>query len=124
MQRILIIDDDDKLRTTLRSLLENAGYTVDEAEDGAQGLARFRENSADLVITDIVMPEREGLGTIMELKREAPKLKIIAMSGGGKFTPNGYLRMAEKLGAVQTIAKPFTKDLVLSAVKEVLQGET
>jgi YesN/AraC family two-component response regulator len=124
MQRILIIDDDDKLRTTLRSLLENAGYTVDEAEDGAQGLARFRENSADLVITDIVMPEREGLETIMELKREAPKLKIIAMSGGGKFTPNGYLRMAEKLGAVHTIAKPFTKDLVLSAVKEVLQRET
>jgi len=83
MARILLIDDDAPVRRTLRKMLERQGYEVEEAPDGKAGLTLYQENPADLIITDLIMPEMEGIETIMELRRRFPDVKIIAMSGGG-----------------------------------------
>jgi len=121
-KQILIIDDDDGIRHILRRALEDAGYAVSEAADGAAGLKRFREAKADLVITDIIMPEREGMETIMTLRKESPDTAIIAVSGGGCGGAD-YLAVAVKLGAVRVFRKPFSLAGVVGAVREVLEGE-
>ncbi len=116
---VLIIDDDEDIRFILRRALESAGYQVREASDGAAGLKRFREQRPDLVMTDIIMPEREGVETIMALRKESPETAIIAMSGGGGAD---YLEMAIKLGAVRAFSKPFSLAAVVGAVYEILEG--
>ena len=83
MAVVLVIEDDDHLRGLLRAVLERAGHTVEDAPNGAAGLKRFYSHPADVVVTDIIMPEKEGLETIIELKRDHPEVKIIAISGGG-----------------------------------------
>src|SRR5690349_13999571 len=118
MARILIIDDDAQVRLLMRMRLEAAGYDVEEAKDGAKGLDAFNRQPADLVLTDIYMPKKEGLETIREFRRLNPKLKIIAMSGGG--IAGDFLPLAKKLGAAQTIRKPFDNEMLLEAVREVL----
>ena len=121
MARILIIDDDDHIRKMLRIMLENAGYNeVEDAENGYIGMKLIRKNPFDLVITDIVMPEKEGIETIMELRRDFPAVKIIAMSGGGKIGPETYLEMAGHLGAGKALAKPFQQAELFDAVRELL----
>src|SRR5471030_3027511 len=85
MARILLIDDDDSVRTMLRQTLTHFGHTVIEARNGKEGLALFPHAAADLVITDIVMPEQEGLGVLLEWRSKEPPVKIIAMSGGGRI---------------------------------------
>jgi DNA-binding response OmpR family regulator len=120
-KQVLIIDDDEGIRHILRRALETAGYGVRETSDGAAGLKRFREAKADLVITDIIMPEREGVETIVALRKESPDTAIIAVSGGGRGGAD-YLDVAVKLGAVRVFAKPFTLAEVLGAVREVLEG--
>lgn len=117
MTRILIIDDDAPTLTLLRAILEQAGYEVLEAPNGKRGIALYRAEPADLIITDIVMPEQEGLDLIMELKRDVPQVKIIAMSGGGQDRDLGYLTSAKAFGALRTIAKPFRRRDVLDAVE-------
>ena len=107
MARVLLIDDDDTIRSVLKRFLERDGYTVTEAADGNKGIAAFREQSADVVITDIIMDNRDGLETIVELRKLNPELKIIAMSGGGFMTSNACLDLASKFGAVATLKKPF-----------------
>lgn len=119
---ILVIDDDPGIRFVLRKALERAGYVVHEAGDGQVGLQRFRELQPDLVITDIIMPEREGVETIVALRREVPSMPIIAMSGGGGGGAD-YLAMAEKLGAARTLHKPFSLAEALQAVDEVLAAK-
>jgi DNA-binding response OmpR family regulator len=118
MPRILIIDDEHQVRRWLRTGLESAGYDVEDAPDGVKGLTAFKQRPADLVLTDIYMPEKEGLETIRELRRQNPELKIIAMSGGG--IAGDFLPYAKKLGAVKTIEKPFDTELLLETVREVL----
>src|SRR2546426_9091101 len=113
-QSILVVDDYDLIRTSLRRILQDAGYEVFEASDGRQAINQMRENAADLVITDLVMPEQEGLETIRSLRSERPDLKIIAMSGGQ------YLAAAEKLGADLTLPKPLRAEKVLEAVRKLL----
>jgi len=83
MARILIIDDESQIRSMLRLMLERVGYEVDEAPDGLEGIRQYREDPADLIITDLIMPNKDGIGMIIDLKKEFPKVKIIAMSGGG-----------------------------------------
>jgi CheY-like chemotaxis protein len=117
---ILVIDDDDQLRGMLREMLEHAGYEVADAPNGKEGIRLYRENPADLVITDIIMPEKEGIETIMDLRREFPEVKIIAMSGGGTIEAEKYLRMAKGLGAVRTLTKPIERKELLEAVREVI----
>ena len=117
---ILIMDDDDDVRMNLREMLENEGYRVTDAPNGKIGMRLFRESRVDLVITDIVMPEQEGLETVKELKDDFPAVKIIVISGGGKLKPEPYLKLAGQLGANKTLLKPFKRDDILSAVKELL----
>jgi CheY-like chemotaxis protein len=121
MARILIIDDEPQIRSMLRLMLERVGYEVAEAPDGIEGIRRYRENPVDLIITDLIMPNKDGIGMIIDLKKEFPKVKIIAMSGGGVNRPEGYLDGAKKLGAARTLTKPIDRDEMLKAVKETLK---
>lgn len=104
---ILIIDDDLPFVTALAATLRRAGYTITIAANGLEGLRSLEERLHDVVITDIVMPEKEGIETIIEIRRKCPACKIIAMSGGGRIRADDYLQLAKKLGANATIDKPF-----------------
>jgi DNA-binding response OmpR family regulator len=118
--QILVIEDDVAVRGLILETLSRAGYQVSAAGNGTEGLQLFREKNPDLVITDIVMPKKEGLQTIIELLQEAPGVKVIAMSGGGRFCNDDYLKLARKFGARRTVAKPFLREEMLLAVREVL----
>ncbi len=120
MKRILVIDDDEFFREMLLAMIEREGYIVDEAEDGEIGIEKHRENRYDLIITDIIMPNKEGIGTIMELKADYPDVKIIAVSGGGRVVPNNYLSIAEKLGAHKTLTKPFERSELIASIQELI----
>jgi DNA-binding response OmpR family regulator len=119
--KILVIDDDEALRSLLGQILQRAGHEVREAANGAIGLQEFRREPADLVITDLIMPEKEGLETILELRKQFPQLPLIAVSGGGRNGPSDYLAIAKRLGVRQTICKPFSRDEILQAVKAALE---
>lgn len=119
MAHILVIDDDDQLRDLLKLLLMSAGHIVSTASEGEEGLRCFCTNPADLVITDIVMPNQEGIETIMKLRSAHPHLGIIAMSGGANYSKT-WLAMASKLGASYALAKPFTLPQLTAAVDAVL----
>jgi DNA-binding response OmpR family regulator len=119
--RILIIDDEDQPRRMLQQVLIRAGYEVIEARDGNQGLQLFRASPTDLIITDILMPEKEGLETIIDLRREFPAIKIIAISGGGRTGNLNFLEVAKRLGAQRTLQKPFELQEMIAAVRELLQ---
>ena len=119
MPRILIIDDEREMRSLLREVFQSKGYKVVEAANSENGLKVFQSTPVDLVMTDILMPEKEGLSTIMELKKKNPELKIIAMSGGAVKSAN-YLEFARKLGADKVLQKPFDLRSVLQAVKDLL----
>jgi CheY-like chemotaxis protein len=120
MAHILIIDDEDQFRKMLRQMLERADYEVREAADGEQGLQLFRQQPVDLVITDIFMPEKEGIETIFELRRDFPDVKIIAISGGGRVGGLQYLKYAEGAGADHVLIKPFERRELLQAIQDVL----
>ena len=98
MERILIIDDEQQIRSMLRLMLEREGYEVVEAPDGIEGIRVYRRKPADLIITDLIMPNKDGIGMIIELRKEFPDVKIIAMSGGGLNKPEGYLKGAKNWG--------------------------
>jgi YesN/AraC family two-component response regulator len=120
VKRILIIDDDLHVRDMLERLLRKAGYDAQLAENGVEAMKMHRENPMDLVITDIIMPEKEGLEIITEFRRDYPSVKLIAISGGGRIGPANYLKMAKLLGAERTYAKPVDTSKLLSAIKELL----
>jgi YesN/AraC family two-component response regulator len=124
MESILIIDDEPQIRSMIRLILERAGYSVMEAADGVEGIRRFRENPVNLIITDLIMPNKDGIGMIIELKKEFPDAKIIAMSGGGLNRPEGYLRGAQKLGAACTLSKPINRQELLRVVKDTLESKS
>jgi two-component system, chemotaxis family, chemotaxis protein CheY len=122
MTKILVIDDDAIVRKTIVHLLEEAGYVVPFAEDGLRGMALFRSEQPDLVITDIIMPEQEGLQTITEMRKTKPDAKIIAISGGGRIGNTDFLKIARVLGAMDVIPKPFDPDELLAIVEACLAG--
>ena len=122
MARILVVDDDDQIRNAFRLTLERAGYEVEEAQDGKAAMKRFAQWHADLVITDIVMPEKDGLEVMMELRRTAPSVRILAVSGGGLVNPFTYLVMAKNLGADVVLVKPVDKETLLKTVALLLEG--
>ena len=124
MERILIIDDEQQIRSMLRLMLERDGYEVVEAPDGIEGIKAYRQKPADLIITDLIMPNKDGIGMIIELQKEFPDVKIIAMSGGGLNKPEGYLKGAKKLGAACTLTKPIDREKMLRAVKNIIKGTT
>lgn len=118
--RILVIDDDEQMRKLVRQVMEWAGYEVLEAADGREGMSLQRRQNADLIITDLIMPEQEGLETITLLKKEYPRIKIIAISGGGRIGPEAYLPAAQELGADRVFSKPFDVRELATTVKELL----
>lgn len=123
MKRILVIDDDHHILLMLKKMLEKAGFEVDLASNGVDGLELFQKIEADLVITDIIMPEKEGLETIREMKRMRSDLKIIAMSGGGKISADNYLETARIFGASLVLEKPFSQKTMVDAVIKLLGSE-
>ena len=118
--KILVIDDDDQMRVLLRQVMEWAGHEVVAAADGRAGMLMQRQHGADLVITDLIMPEQEGLETITALRRDYPGLKIIAISGGGRIGPEAYLPAARELGADRVFSKPFDVQELAETVRELL----
>jgi CheY-like chemotaxis protein len=124
MFRILVIDDEKDILLMLKKMLERAGYEVDIALNGLQGLRLFKQSAFDLVLTDIIMPDKEGIELIMELKKIYSGTRIIAMSGGGRLSAEGYLDMAKKLGADKVFQKPFSQLEMTRAVDELLHTLT
>jgi len=122
MARILVVDDEELARFTIRDILETAGHDVEEAGNGNEALSSQAANSFDLVITDLIMPEKEGVETIVELRRDFPDLKIIAISGGGRTKNLDFLRLADEFGANKILAKPFSGDELMEQVNGLLSG--
>ena len=121
MKKILVIDDEAPVRKMLNALLTSNGYDVIEAENGKKGLALFDEHSPDLLITDIVMPESDGLEIITTLKRNKSDMAIIAISSGGKMANTKmYLTLASKLGVDKIFEKPVDNELLISAIKSLI----
>ena len=120
MTSILLVDDDEQLRNMLSKVLRRAGYEVRLACDGIEATKSYRCQPADLIITDLIMPEKEGLEMIREFRRDHPQARIIAMSGGGRTGHINCLEVARALGAQSVLEKPFSHQQVLEAVREVL----
>ena len=118
--RILVAEDDALMRQMLRATLEQAGYVVEVAVNGREAVAHQQRAAFHILLTDLVMPEQEGLETIMEFRRNHPAVKIIAMSGGGRGNAEDYLSVAAKLGARQVLAKPFSTEVLLRAIADQL----
>jgi DNA-binding NtrC family response regulator len=114
--KILVIDDDHLVRYALSKILLSAGYQVVTASDGRRGMAVLRAEHPGAVITDIIMPEQEGIDTIIQIRRERPRVKIIAISGGGRIRNVDFLEMAQSLGASDVLAKPFEADELLNCL--------
>lgn len=124
MALVLIIDDNEALRTVIRRTLESAGYSVVDAADGRQGLALLASHQPDLLITDILMPTKEGIETIREVREARPELSIIAISGGGAGPMNGadLLAIARQFGANAVLEKPFRPAELRQAIGALLQS--
>lgn len=119
-RKILIIDDEPLIRHMVARVLERAGYPTVSAANGAQGLTSFRGERPMLVITDLIMPEREGIETIRHIRREQPELPIIAMSGSTRAGGADFLGMAQELGATGVLRKPFDPLDLLNCVRRCL----
>ena len=123
MSKILVIDDEPSILLMIKKMLEKEGHEVDLALNGRDGMELFENIKPALVITDIIMPEKEGLETILELRKKNPGLKIIAISGGGRISPEGYLPGAKLLGADMVFQKPLVPKEFISAVSKLLNEE-
>ena len=120
MAKILVLDDEPSILLMIKKMLEKEGHEVDIALNGREGMELFEKNKPDLLITDIIMPEKEGLETILELRKKYPELKIIAISGGGRIRPEGYLPGAKLLGADMTFQKPLIQKEFIEAISRLL----
>ena len=121
MPSVLVVDDEDQIRQPIRETLEQAGYEVEEASNGKQGLERYRAKPADLVIMDILMPDQDGLESIMTLRREFPASRVIAITGGSDMIGIlNFLDVAKMLGARRTLQKPFDMQTLLDAAQSEL----
>lgn len=121
MADILIIEDDVKFREVLKEMLERQNYEVIVASDGEEGIRKYRSNPTPVVITDLIMPTKEGMETIFAFLKDFPEAKIIAISGGGRVGGNDYLKTAGRIPNVKyTFQKPFAMNDLLQAVKEIL----
>ena len=121
MATILLVEDDEQIRTLLREFLEHHGYKVFEAQNGREAITQFSEHLIDVTIMDILLPDKDGLETIQDLRRKSPDAKVIAISGGFDREGVNILKMAERLGALHTLLKPFEMEKLLTTVRETLQ---
>ena len=120
MSTVLVVDDDKTLRVLLRRILEGEGYRVVEAADGNQALGVFRQEQPDLVISDIIMPDRDGIETMIVMKAEKPGTKVLAISGGGRIHATDLLALAPRAGADDTLDKPFRPAELLKRVDSLI----
>lgn len=120
MAKILVLDDEASILLMLKKMLERAGHEVDIALNGSDGLELFKKNKYDLLITDIIMPHKDGLEVVLELRKKYPELRIIAISGGGRIHPEGYLPSAKHFGADLIFQKPLVQKEFLQAVSLLL----
>lgn len=120
MAKILVLDDEAAILLMMRKMLERAGHDVDIALNGSEGMELFEKNKPDLLITDIIMPQKDGLEVVLELRKKYPDLKIIAISGGGRIHPEGYLPSAKHFGADLIFQKPLVQKEFLLAVSSLL----
>ena len=121
--KILVIDDDHMVRYALSRILQRSGYDVVTASDGKRGMMLVRQELPDVVITDIIMPEQEGIETISLLRHQYPQMKIIAISGGGRIRNIDFLEMARSLGADDVISKPFEAEELLGRLRRVMSAD-
>lgn len=121
---ILVIEDNALARFTMREILEDAGYEVAEAETGDQGIELQNQLGFDLVVTDIIMPKKDGLDTIAELKGAYPHLPVVAVSGGGRTRDCDILDAAREAGADRVLHKPFTNEELVEIAASLLDGRT
>jgi CheY-like chemotaxis protein len=121
MARILVIDDDVLVLDMLYELLTREGYDVLRASNGEEGIRLYRKEPVDLIITDLIMPEKEGIETIIELRKDFPDVKIIAISGGGRIGTKDYLNMAKIFGVQRTFTKPVAREQLLGAIRELIK---
>ncbi|MFT7619216.1 MAG: DNA-binding NtrC family response regulator [Planctomycetota bacterium] len=120
MSKIIVLDDDAQFRGMLQRILEKVGYEVQCVESAKSLMSELRVSEVDLIVTDIIMPEQDGIQTITEVKKEFPEAKIIAISGGGRFGPASYLDTAQMLGACRSFEKPLNMPEFLEAVETEL----
>lgn len=120
MSSILVVDDDASVRDVISEILRADGHTVTEAVNGHDALAQLNRQPFDLVITDLIMPEKEGLETIAEIRRRDTEVPIVAISGGGRIGPGDYLETSRFIGANATLAKPFARQELLTTIHDLL----
>lgn len=117
--KIIIVDDEISFTQGLQLVLEHKGYSVDVADNGSSAIKLFKSHTYELVVTDIIMPEMDGIELILKLTKEYPDVKIIAISGGGRISASGHLDAAQKIGADEVLAKPFTTKQLLDTIQKV-----
>lgn len=120
MKRILIVEDDDAYRRSLEQILAKSGYVTVQAANGREALTSFDPGKIDAVVLDLIMPDIEGIETLSKLRRAHPGVKVLAISGGGQIGARDYLELASKLGAQETLAKPFTGEALINALERIL----
>ena len=123
MAGIMIVEDDTDLREMLKISLLQRKYSVFEASNGKEAIAKFKPSLVDLVVTDIIMPDEDGLKVIMKLREIKPSIRIIAISGGGKAGPGNYLNLARALGADEVFSKPFSMHDLINKIDFLLEPE-
>jgi CheY-like chemotaxis protein len=123
MPGVLIVEDDKELRQMLKMMLQRRNFTVLEAENGKSAITHFKPLLTDVVVTDLIMPEEDGLKVVIKLKELKPSLKVIAISGGGKAGPGGYLNLAKALGADAVYSKPFSLNDLVEKIEQLLNSE-
>src|SRR5665647_3516442 len=123
MPGVLIVEDEKELREMLKISLTRRKFTVIEASNGKEAISHFKPSVTDLVVTDLIMPEEDGLKVILKLKELKPSLKIIAISGGGKAGPGSYLNLAKALGADAVYSKPFSINDLITKIEQLLDTE-
>ena len=121
--RVLLIDDEPMVRKIVRKMLERAGHEVVDVENGRAGLDRLERAPFDLIVTDIIMPDVEGIEVLMTVRERHPSIAAVAMSGGGRMGNVDFLEVARKLGAAATLEKPFTQDALLKAIDQSCGGQ-
>ncbi len=122
MAKALVVDDETVVRRITTSMLEAAGFSVEQANDGNQAMVALKTGQYDLLVTDIIMPNKEGIETIMEARKLRPDMKIVAMSGGGRIGNTQVLDIAKKAGADGTVGKPFKKEDLLKEIVRIMSS--
>ena len=123
MAKILLVEDDDLVRDMLAQVLQRAAHEVESASNGDEATELLKKIEPDIMVTDIIMPKKSGITLISEVKDKHPNMEIIAISGGGRLDPTGYLDLSESLGAAVSFEKPIDKAALLMAIDLLLQGK-